>query len=232
MFQEAAKDRGRLKEVEAECRLLKDRLNRWKELFTLDPRSRQLDSRLEQRGGQGAGSEVIELVIREDGEDVTDIGGSAVNSLRRAKHQRSPGREGRSSSGDSRPGKERRKSLEIEKRRRSVEIQYGRESSDREFGGESAERDFGQEDGQKSGKMVELDSQEEDLGGKSEKRRERKDFGGKSREWEDLGGKRQEWDSRELAAAVAGQAAALAGLEQKMERIIGQVIFYQITNTN
>ena len=28
MFQEAAKDRERLKEVETECRLLKDRLNR------------------------------------------------------------------------------------------------------------------------------------------------------------------------------------------------------------
>ena len=33
MFQEAAKDRERLKEVEAECRLLKDRLNRWKDIL-------------------------------------------------------------------------------------------------------------------------------------------------------------------------------------------------------
>ena len=164
---------------------------------------------------------------------MTDIGGSAVNSLRRAKHQRSPGREG--GSGDSRRSKERevwRKSLEVEKRRRSVEIQYGRESSEREFGRESAERDFGQEageweNGQKSGKTGELDSREEDFGGKSEKGREREDFGGKSeqrREREDLGGKRREWDSGELAAAVAGQAAALARLEHKMERIIGQVV--------
>ena len=33
MFQEAAKDRDRLKEVEAECRLLKDRLNRWNNIL-------------------------------------------------------------------------------------------------------------------------------------------------------------------------------------------------------
>ena len=33
MFQEAAKDRERLEEVEAECRLLKDRLNRWKDIL-------------------------------------------------------------------------------------------------------------------------------------------------------------------------------------------------------
>ena len=150
---------------------------------------------------------------------MTDIGGSAVNSLRRAKHQR---REDRSGSGDSRQSKERevrRKSLEVEKRRRSVEIQYGRESSEREFGRESAERDFGQEAGewenvQKSGKTGELDSRD-DFGGKSEKGREREDFGGK----------RRERDSRELAATVAGQAAALARLEHKMERIIGQVSF-------
>ena len=150
---------------------------------------------------------------------MTDIGGSAVNSLKRAKHQR---RDGRSGSGDSRQSKERevrRKSLEVEKRRRSVEIQYGRESSEREFGRESAERDFGQEtgeweNGQKSGKTGELDSRDEDFGGKSEKRGEREDFGGK----------RIELDSGELAAAVAGQAAALARLEHKMERIIGQVV--------
>ena len=43
----------------------------------------------------------------------------------------------------------------------------------------------------------------------------------------DFGGKRKELDSGELAAAVAGQAAALARLEQKMERIIGQVSLYQ-----
>merc|ERR1712181_19639 len=86
-LQEAAKDRERLKEVEAECRLLKERLNR-----------------LEQGRGERDGSEVIELVIREDGEDVTDIGTElSVNSLRRKKkHQRSPGRESRSSSGDTR----------------------------------------------------------------------------------------------------------------------------------
>ena len=33
MIQEAAKDRERLKEVEAECRLLKDRLNRLNEIL-------------------------------------------------------------------------------------------------------------------------------------------------------------------------------------------------------
>ena len=33
MFQEAAKDRERLKEVEAECRLLKARLNRWNKIL-------------------------------------------------------------------------------------------------------------------------------------------------------------------------------------------------------
>ena len=35
MFQEAAKDRERLEEVESECRLLKDRLNRLKDIFCL-----------------------------------------------------------------------------------------------------------------------------------------------------------------------------------------------------
>merc|ERR1712032_685182 len=133
-LQEAAKDRERLKEVEAECRLLKDRLNR-----------------LEQGRGQSDGSEVIELVIREDGEDVMDIGGSAVNSLRKKKHQRSQGREsGSSSERQSQEREERRKSLEMETRRRSVEILCGRESSDREYGRESAERDSQDNVGQKS----------------------------------------------------------------------------------
>ena len=157
---------------------------------------------------------MIELVIREDGEDVTDIGSElAVTSLRKKKHQRSPGRESRSSSGDKRQSQEReerRKSLEIEKRRRSVEILYGRESSDREYGRESAERDSQDDFGQKSVKTRDWDSRESP-----------------SRDQ-----KRRDWDSQELAAAVAGQAAAIAGLEQKMERIIGQVMLYQNTNTN
>ena len=157
---------------------------------------------------------MIELVIREDGEDVTDIGTElSVNSLRKKKHQRSPGRESRSSSGDTRQEREeRRKSLEIEKRRTSVEIQYGRESLDREC----AERDCGQEtgeNGQKRVKRRERDARE------SLEKDSQDDFGQKSV-------KTRDWDSQELAAAVADQAAALAGLEQKMERIIGQVILY------
>ena len=149
-----------------------------------------------------------------------DIG---ENSLRKKKHQReSPGREGQQSSGDTRQSSkekegERGKSLEIEQRqRRSVEIQYGRESLDRD----SADRDYSQEtgeweDGQKNVKMRERYSRES-------AERDSQDFGQKSRDW----------DSRELAVALAGQATALAGLEQKMERIIGQVKFYHNTNTN
>ena len=149
-----------------------------------------------------------------------DIG---ENSLRKKKHQRrSPGREGRSSSGDTRQsskerGGERRKSLETEQRqRRSVEIQNGRESLDRE----SANRDYGQETGEWE------DSQ------KSVKTRGRDSRESAERDSQDFGQKSREWDPRELAAALAGQATALAGLEQKMERIIGQVKFYHNTNTN
>ena len=45
------------------------------------------------------------------------------------------------------------------------------------------------------------------------------------REYERESADLREWDSGELAAVVVGQAAVLAGLEQKMERIIGQVKF-------
>ena len=143
---------------------------------------------------------------------MTDIGSElAVTSLRKKKHQRSQGREsGSSSERKSQEREERRKSLEIEKRRRSVEILYGRESSDRESGRQSAERDSQDDFGQRSVKRRDLDS----------------------RESPSQDQKRRDWDSQELAAAVAGQAAAIAGLEQKMERIIGQVILYQNVKTN
>ena len=159
-----------------------------------------IDFRLEHGGGQGVGDEDIELRIREEGDDVRDIGGEVVNSLKKKKHKRSLGRDGGGSdnirkSKDRREEREERgKSLEIDERRRSVGSQHGRESLGREFGRESAERQHSP----KSLEMREYESADRDL---------------------------REWDSGELAAVVVGQAAVLAGLEQKMERIIGQVKF-------
>merc|ERR1719242_790872 len=97
-LQEAAKDRERLKELEAECLSLKGRLNR-----------------LEHGGGQGVGDEDIELRIREEGDDVRDIGGEVVDSLKKKKHKRSLGRDGGGSDNI-------RKSKEREERGKSVEI--------------------------------------------------------------------------------------------------------------
>ena len=158
-----------------------------------------IDFRLEHDGGQGVGDEDIELRIREEGDDVRDIGGEVVNSLKKKKHKRSLGRDGGGSdnirkSRDREEREERGKSLEIDERRRSVGSQHGRESLEREFGRESAERQHSP----KSLEMREYESADRDL---------------------------REWDSGELAAVVVGQAAVLAGLEQKMERIIGQVKF-------
>ena len=155
-----------------------------------------IDFRLEHSGGQGVGDEDIELRIREEGDDVRDIGGEVVNSLKKKKHKKSLGRDGGGSDNirKSKDRDERGKSLEIDERRRSVGSQYGRESLGREFGRESAERQHSP----KSLEMREYESADRDL---------------------------REWDSGELAAVVVGQAAVLAGLEQKMERIIGQVKF-------
>ena len=157
-----------------------------------------IDFRLEHGGGQGVGDEDIELRIREEGDDVRDIGGEVVDSLKKKKHKRSLGRDGGGSDNirKSKDRDERGKSLEIDERRRSVGSQHGRESFEREFGRESAERQHSP----KSLEMREYDSESVDR---------------------DL----REWDSGDLAAVVVGQAAVLAGLEQKMERIIGQVKF-------
>ena len=130
-----------------------------------------------------------------------DIGGEVVNSLKKKKHKRSLGRDGGGSdnirkSKEREEREERGKSVEIDERRRSVGSQHGRESLGREFGRESAERQHSP----KSLEMREYDSESVDR---------------------DL----REWDSGDLAAVVVGQAAVLAGLEQKMERIIGQVKF-------
>ena len=165
----------------------------------LRKQKRQFDFRLEHGGGQGVGDEDIELRIREEGDDVRDIGGEVVDSLKKKKHKRSLGRDGGGSdnirkSKDREEREERGKSLEIDERRRSVGSQHGRESLGREFGRESAERQHSP----KSLEMRERESADRDL---------------------------REWDSGELASVVVGQAAVLAGLEQKMERIIGQVKF-------
>ena len=162
----------------------------------LRKQKRQVDFRLEHGGGQGVGDEDIELRIREEGDDVRDIGGEVVDSLKKKKHKRSLGRDGGGSDNirKSKDREERGKSLEIDERRRSVGSQHGRESLGREFGRESAERQHSP----KSMEMRERESADRDL---------------------------REWDSGELASVVVGQAAVLAGLEQKMERIIGQVKF-------
>ena len=53
MFQEAAKDRERLKEVEAECRFLKDRLNRWEDILPSIAELEKLIPGLSREEGRG-----------------------------------------------------------------------------------------------------------------------------------------------------------------------------------
>ena len=127
----------------------------------LRKQKRQVDFRLEHGGGQGVGDEDIELRIREEGDDVRDIGGEVVNSLKKKKHKRSLGRDGGGSDNirKSKDREERGKSLEIDERRRSVGSQHGRESLEREFGRESAERQHSP----KSLEMREYESADRDL---------------------------------------------------------------------
>lgn len=128
-----------------------------------------------------------------------DIGGEVVNSLKKKKHKRSLGRDG-GGSDNIRKSKDRE---EREERGKSLEIDERRRSVGSQHGRESLEREFGRESAErqhspKSLEMREYESADRDL---------------------------REWDSGELASVVVGQAAVLAGLEQKMERIIGQVKF-------